>query len=228
LQKSPFSEQLDSIIDNDPYLQGNIKDVTIVYNYEESNLIPDGYFNLGLNKTLTEVVFGKAKKGLVISEKVNNWLLYNVYRIPREVHTKLQQRFSAGRYWHFYSLLLASITPSNDPGPVCTLTFYADRFICFIADGGKLQLLQTWAYQTPEDVSYYLLAVCSRFKFDQETIHIRVGGLIDEQSALYTELLKYFLIVSPAAVPASMQTNELLREIPQHYFSPLLTIAACV
>lgn len=228
LHKTSLSEQLDSIIDNDPYLQGNVKDVSVVYNYEESNLVPDAYFNLGLNKTLTELVFGKAKKGLVISEKVNNWSLYNVYRIPREVHTKMQQRFSAGKYWHYYSLLLTATAPPGGDVPVCTVIFYADRFICFIANGGKLQLVQTWIYQTPEDVSYYLLAVCARLQYNQETINIRVGGLIDEQSALYTELMKYFLLVSKFAVPASMETSQLLRAFPPHYFSPLLTIATCV
>ena len=228
LQKTGLAEQLDSIIDNDPYLQGNVKDVTVVYNYEESNLVPEGYFNLGLNKTLTEFVFGKAKKGLVISEKINNWSLYNVYRIPREVHTRMQQRFSAGRYWHYYSLLLASSNPREEVFPVCTVIFYADRFICFIENSGKVQLVQTWMYQTPEDVSYYLLAACMRFGYSQENIRLRVGGLIDEQSALYTELQKYFLEVSAVTIPVSMERNELLREYPQHYFSPLLTIATCV
>jgi hypothetical protein len=228
LHKTTLSEQIDSIIDNDPYLQGSIKDVIVVYNYEESNLVPEGYFNLGLNKTLTELVYGKAKKGLVISEKINNWSLYNVYRIPREVHTKMQQRFSAGKYWHYYSLLLTATPPPGNDAPVCTIIFYADRFICFIANGGKLQLVQTWMYQTPEDVAYYLLSVCSRFQYDQETINIRVGGLIDEQSALYTELMKYFLLVTPVAVPVSMEENKLLSAFPRHYFSPLLTIATCV
>jgi hypothetical protein len=228
LHKTSIAEQLDSIIDNDPYLQGTIKDVIVIYNYEESNLVPENYFNLGLNKSLTELVFGKAKKGLVISEKINNWSLYNVYRIPRDVHTKMQQRFSAGKYWHYYSLLLSSTAITAGEVPVCTLIFYADRFICFIANNGKLQLMQTWMYQTPEDVSYYLLAVCSRFQYDQETIRLQVGGMIDEQSALYTELLKYFLQVSQVNVPGSMETNELLQEFPRHYFSPLLTIATCV
>ena len=228
LHKTSIAEQLDSIIDNDPYLQGTIKDVIVVYNYEESNLVPESFFNLGLNKSLTELVFGKAKKGLVISEKINNWSLYNVYRIPREVHTKMQQRFSAGKYWHYYSLLLSATAPPEGNVPVCTLIFYADRFICFISKDGKLHLMQTWMYQTPEDVSYYLLAVCSRFQYNQETINIRVGGMIDEQSALYTELLKYFLEVGQVNIPAAMETNELLQEFPRHYFSPLLTIAACV
>ncbi len=228
LHKTSIAEQLDSIIDNDPYLQGTIRDVIVVYNYEESNLVPESYFNLGLNKSLTELVFGKAKKGLVISEKINNWSLYNVYRIPRDVHTKMQQRFSAGKYWHYYSLLLSSTDPVSGDVPVCTLIFYADRFICFLSNGGKLQLMQTWMYQTPEDVSYYLLAVCSRFQYNQETIHLRVGGMIDEQSALYTELMKYFLQVTQVKVPPSMEMNKLLQEFPQHYFSPLLTIATCV
>ena len=140
----------------------------------------------------------------------------------------MQQRFSAGKYWHYYSLLLSSTDPSGGKVPECTLIFYADRFICFIANAGKLQLMQTWMYQTPEDVSYYLLAVRERFQYNQETFHLRVGGMIDEQSALYTELLKYFLQITRIDIPPGMKTNELLHELPSHYFSPLLTIASCV
>ena len=228
INKSSLSEQLEALINGDSYLQGNVKNVVVVYNYAESNLVPVGYFNIGLNKSITELVYGQAKKGLVISEKVKGWELYNVYRIPRDVHTRMQQRFAAGKYWHYYSLLLTANTQPLPEVDVCNMVFYSDRFVCHVFTHGRLQLMQTWMYETPEDVSYYLLALCTRFHFSQETLEVRVEGLIDQQSALYTELLKYFQLVSPVAIPEAMQANELLQEYPNHYFSPILKIAACV
>ena len=226
IAKNSVAEQLEQLITLDAFLQRPVKDVVVIYNYPESNLIPEVHFHINMNKSLTELVFGNAKKGLVVSEKVEGWELYNVYRIPREIHTRMQQRFSAGKYWHFYTLLL-----SGDPAKEndkCTLVFYSDRFICRLHCRGHLQMMQTWLYETPEDVSYYLLSLCEQFQLSQETLPLLLSGLIDEQSALYTELLKYFQIVQADTIPGTIETNQLLEEYPAHYFSPLLKMAECV
>ncbi|HUR12380.1 MAG TPA: DUF3822 family protein [Flavitalea sp.] len=226
IAKNTTAEQLEQLINLDPYLQHPVKDVVVIYNYPESNLIPEQHFHISMNKSLTELVYGHAKKGLVVSEKVKGWDLYNVYRIPREVHTRMQQRFSAGKYWHFYTLLLSGDKMTEKDR--CMLVFYSDRFICRLFSKGRLQMMQTWLYETPEDVSYYLLSLCTQFGLNQETFPLKLSGLIDEKSTLYTELMKYFQHVEADQVPDDIHTNQLLDEYPAHYFSPLLKMAECV
>jgi hypothetical protein len=106
--------------------------------------------------------------------------------------------------------------------------FYNDKFIAAYFKAGQLQLMQTFCYQTPEDAAYYLLLICMQFGIQPQEMVLNISGLIDTQSALYTELLKYFSQVNYEGVPSSYTTNGLLEEFPSHYFSPLLKMSLCV
>ena len=104
----------------------------------------------------------------------------------------------------------------------------ADQFLVAVFNGEKIQLVQSYAYQTPDDVSYYLLAICNRFNINQDKVTLIVSGLLDEQSRLYQELLKYFLQVQWDRMPESVKMDAAFAAYPNHYFSPLLKMALCV
>jgi hypothetical protein len=106
--------------------------------------------------------------------------------------------------------------------------FYNDKFIAAIFIHGALQLLQTFSYQTPEDTAYYLLLICKQFDIAPDKMVLNISGLIDEKSALYSELVKYFEEVHYEGVPDTYGTNGILNEYPAHYFSPLLKMSLCV
>jgi hypothetical protein len=225
----PTAQALSEIIANDALLQQNWKEAVIVYNFPDSSLLPEKYFDLGMNKSITELLFGNAFKGLILSEKIPAWDVYNIYRIQREIHGVLQQKFLGGRYWHYYSMLLSAIDKQNEmPSYSLQCIFYPEKFVVAFFKGKQLQLLQTYQYETPEDVSYFLLKICSQFDAEQENLKLIVAGLIEQQSALFTELLKYFQNIECDRIPETVQTKGLLQNFPEHYFSPILKMAVCV
>lgn len=222
------TDLLQDIISNDDLLQYPIRDAAVIYNYSDSSLLPEKFFHIELNKPLTDLSYGTVKRGLVLSEKVHGWALYNVYRIPRDVHELMQNKFSAGKYWHSNSLLLAGTNKSELGGPVIHLMIYEDKFTVSFFTDHRLQLMQTFPYETPEDVSYYLLAICNQFNVAQEKMKLKLSGLVDEDSALYQEILKYFLHVTWENVPDSIAADIITAAHPRHYFSPLLRMTVCV
>lgn len=225
----PALEALQDIFTADEVLQNSFRESYIVYNYSDSNLLPEKHFHIELNKPVTELVYGNAKKGLLLNEKVPGWNVYNVYRIPREVHSMLQKKFAAGKYWHYYTMLLSVTKPEEVAEEnVIRVIISAEQFVAVVFKQGKLQLLQTYAYQTPEDVSYHLLSVCQHFSINQEEVLLSLSGLIDEQSNLYQELLKYFLQLQWENLPGSVSLQESFQQFPQHYFLPTLKMALCV
>jgi hypothetical protein len=113
-------------------------------------------------------------------------------------------------------------------GNFARVIFYNDKFITAFFIDGALQLLQTFSYQTPEDVSYYLLLISNQFNVKPSQINLNISGLIDTQSPLYGELTKYFEEVNYEGIPLSYGTNGILEEYPTHYFSPLLKMSLCV
>jgi hypothetical protein len=62
---------------------------------------------------------------------------------------------------------------------------------------------------------------------DQEGVKLLVGGLIDRQSALSTELNKYFLKIHFEEIDESIKVTDELKELPLHYFSSILKMAVC-
>lgn len=224
----PAMETLQEILVADEYLQSSFREAYLIYHFTDSNLVPEKHFHIELNKPVTELVYGNAHKGLLLSEKVPGWNLYNVYRMPREVHTLLQKKFAAGKYWHYYTMTLSGLKAAEIEQNQIQLIFAADRFMAGVFTPKGLQLLQTYLYETPEDVSYHLLAICQQFGFDQEAVLFKVAGLIDEQSILYQELLKYFTQLQWDVLPDGIALTEQFGEYPVHYFSPLLKMALCV
>jgi len=89
----------------------------------------------------------------------------------------------------------------------------------------QLQLAQAYSYKTPLDVVYYLLKICYEFGLDQSEVFVILSGLIDQDSAMYSELHSYFLNLYFAQPPPySVPENE----YPHHYFTSLYNLAACV
>jgi hypothetical protein len=222
-------ENLLEIVTNDEWLQSQYKEAFIIYNYTDSNFLPEKVFHIELNQPVTEILYGNAKKGLLLSEKVIGYKMYNIYRVPREIHALLQRKFSSGNYWHYYTLMLYDQQAQPSAGEqVIKMVMRADQFLVAVYNGEKIQLIQSYSYQTPDDVSYYLLGICNKFHISQDKVTLIVSGLLDEQSRLYQELLKYFLQVQWDRMPDTIKLDQVFEAFPTHYFSPLLKMALCV
>jgi hypothetical protein len=219
------------ILENDAALNAPVGKVVMVYNYAESSLVPETRFHAEMNRPLLELIYGDAEKGLVLSEKIDLLDVYNVYRIPVEIHQLFQHKFSSSGYWHYYTLQLSVFDVEKDsPSDMVRLRliFYADKFIIGAFRNGELLIFQTFAFQTPEDVSYYLLTLLDAHDTSPEDVILKISGLIDEDSILYAELLKYFQHLVWDGLPETIDPGGILKEYPRHYFSPLVRMALCV
>ncbi|HLA53688.1 MAG TPA: DUF3822 family protein [Flavitalea sp.] len=217
------------IISGDEYLQSFASRATVLYNFPESNLLPQELNDVSVHDSLTRFVYGDVSTGLILDEKIENWQMHNVYAISRKIHFLLKEKFKDSGYWHFYTLMLRSSAGETlAEGNYLRIIFYNDKFIVSIFTNGRLLLLQTFAYQTPEDVAYYLLLACRQLEIPASATILLISGLIDTQSALYSELMKYFPEIRYELFPESMDPQTLLKEFPGHYFSPLLNMSLCV
>jgi len=222
---------MEELLKDDLMLNSHVSRVVMVYHYPESTLVPETYFQSELNRPVLDLMFGDAEKGLVMSEKIDILPVYNVYRIPPDIHKLFQQKFTSSSYWHYYTLQLSFFQIEKDsPADLVRIRvmFYADKFIIGAFRDGELLILQSFIYQTPEDVSYYLLTVLNAHDVKQENVVLKISGLIDEDSILYTELNKYFQYLSWDPLPDGIDPAGILKQFPPHYFSPLVRMALCV
>ncbi|HKP31697.1 MAG TPA: DUF3822 family protein [Chitinophagaceae bacterium] len=218
---------LREIIYGQDILQLSFRQTLVLYNLSEGALIPDEYHQPAMNNDVADVLFGNLKKQHVVSEKHEEAVVHTIYRIPQNIHNLIHQKFPTGSFWHLYSLWLKAMKDSASADKdVIELIFASDKMLVSIFKVGQLQLLQSIPYSTPEDVAYQLLNYCQELSISPEECLIFVSGYIDEDSALFNELKKYFLRLEFDKLIGSDQ--ERLGEYPVHYFSYLQKIAACV
>jgi len=225
----PLSEAMREILESDELLRRPVRETLVIYNFPESSLVPEPLFSMENNREIIDTLHGNLQKGLILTEKIPWWELFNVYRISPDIHQLLQQSFTAGKYWHYYSLLLKSFKmfDSTDPEDCMKVIFYSDKMVVLVVKGGKVQLVQTFLYQDAHDVVYHLLNCCRQLELNPEKVKLLVGGLIDRQSSLSSELHKYFLRVQFEEIDESIKITDELKELPLHYFSSILKIAVC-
>ena len=225
----PLTEVLREIMEEEEILRQPVKETLLVYNFPESSLVPEPVFTMDTNREIIDTLHGNLQKGLILTEKIPWWELFNVYRISPDLHQLLQQTFSAGKYWHYYSLMLKSYKMFDwaDREDCIKVIFYADKMVLLAIHEGRVSLVQTFLYQDTKDVAYYLLNCCRQLGLDQESVRLLVGGLIDRQSSLSTELHKYFMHVHFEDIDESIKITDELKELPLHYFSSILKMAVC-
>ena len=225
----PMIEVLREIMEEEEILRSKVKETLVVYNFPECSLIPEPLFTTDGGSAIIDALHGNLQKGMILTEKIPWWELFTAYRISPDLHHLLQENFPAGKYWHYYSLMLKSYKMFDwmDKEDCLKVIFYADKMVVLAIRQGRIQLVQTFLYQDTRDVAYYLLNCCRQLGLSQDGVRLLVGGLIDRQSTLSSELFKYFVHVHFEEIDESIKVTDELKELPLHYFSSILKMAVC-
>jgi uncharacterized protein DUF3822 len=189
-------------------------------------LIPNKLYDADLAKTWLEKVYGE-NSGVVISEALPEWQLHSAYKVPALTHETINRHYTAGNFWHQYSVILKNV--SGSPIANCLVVdFKADSFSAVLVHDNKLMMGQIFSYVKAEDVLYYLLKICHEFLVSQNEVNVVLSGLIDKNSSVFKELHQYFLNIEFAEPQNHIQLSEGFHDYPSHFFTSLSRLAACV
>ncbi len=220
---------LEETVNEDPVLKENMSSCRVLFNWPENCLVPAIHFDEDLNKGMLGLMFGYLNKGLTLSEKIEDAGMHIIYRIPPVLDDFFQRRFQACTYCHYYSLWLnCKFKDKKTITDHVSVVFKPNEITAAVFAGRQLQVIQNMTYQTTEDIAWQLLNIYQRFQLKQDETPLSVGGMIDQNSAMYEELLKYFQWVELDLMPKEIVVPDQLRLFPEHFFSPLLKLALCV
>ncbi len=225
---SEIIDSLDEICKEDDLLKAGTKSHVVIFNWPGNCLVPEQLFNADLNRDLLDMMLGDANRGKILSDKIDGCNICNIYSIPPRVYELIMRYFPGSRHWHHHSIWLKSQHQEKDLRHRVSIIFYLNELVAAVFVAGDIQVVQSMKYQTAEDVAYFLLHICKHFNLIPTETVLQVAGMIDQHSAMYEELLKYFLLVETDVLPVNFSLADKFDPYPQHFFSPLLKLAACV
>lgn len=189
--------------------------------FSQALLIPNKYSNA--QDTLLHSVYDHPLQK-EFADSISEWQVMVSYSMPSPVFRSIGQRFPSAQFFHAYTPALKIYNGFVAPDQI-DIHFSTRYFRVVVKKEKHVQLAQTYEYKTPLDVVYCLLKICYEFQVQQSAVFLIVSGLIDKDSAMYTELHNYFLNLHFAQAPEfSVPENE----HPHHYFTSLYNLAACV
>ena len=159
-----------------------------------------------------------------LKDDIPEWQMNIVYAIPVSVFNLIKDKFRLAEFCHSYAPAIKGYNGFSASDQI-DIHFNTRNFRVIVKKNKQIHLAQIYSYRTPLDVVYYLLKICYEFTIEQSQVCVILSGLIDENSALYSELHSYFSDLHFAEAPSySLPENE----YPQHYFASLYNLAACV
>jgi Protein of unknown function (DUF3822) len=201
-------------------LNNNYEKVLVCSAFHQSLLIPESFHgHPSLFHALYDTPLQK-KLTADISERQMN----AAYSIPASIFNLITEKFSSAQFLHVYTpaLKIGNGFAATDQ---IDIHFSTRHFRVLLKKDRQVQLAQIYSYKTPLDVVYFLLKICYEFGLNQSKVVVILSGLIDEDSAMYTELHNYFLNLHFTQAPSySVPENS----YPHHYFTSLYNLAACV
>lgn len=218
------SEILSTFFSDHKELNRSFYSVQVCYDFAKSTLVPNRHFNTTISDTVLDTVCGKAGPSVVISEAINEWQLYNVYAVPKDVSEWVNRKFPGAVCRHHFTLGIRAMPAGSSDRLLVNI--HSDEFSYVAIKNNKLLIAQTHAYASPEDICYYLLKTCHQFSLSQEEVQLTVSGLIEKESQLYREMYQFFVNVEfrePAWDTTATGTNE----YPAHFFTSLNDLARC-
>jgi hypothetical protein len=212
-----------------PLLNKRFGQTHVFYNLTESVLVPTELYRHSANNALLNLVHGDLRNGRLMEDVSTNLDIHNVYRLPESFQERLDLLFPGAKGSHLNTCLMDQLAaPDKASGDRLHLFFYPHMILVLLIQKGRLQLLQSYPYDLPEDVSYQLLNICEQLGLDAQSLHVSVAGAIDPVSPLYAEVFKYFLEVELAEASGGAEFDDEFLIHPSHYFQPFTLLASCV
>ncbi len=213
------------ILHQDSIAQQHYSRTDIIWCNKQSIITPQQFFARDESAAALNLVYGDAaiyntKNDLVLKHQV-----YNVYRVDAAVDKLVADTFNTAVQWHQYSLLLNFAAATEN---LLYCNFNAGNITVMLRKQQQLQMVQTFAYSTPQDAAYHLLNICKSYSVNVAEMVITASGMIDESSILYAELHKYFTGIEFLPLPPAFEYCDEITNYPAHYFSHIFTTAACV
>ncbi len=196
---------------------------------QEFTLVPEALFKPGDESIYFKTNFIQSPGTILHSQHVPSFHLYTIFSIENELEKELNHLFQDPQLWHYSQALLTGISKQlkADAGKQVWLNIRKNKMDIVVSENKKLLLINSFSWQTNEDILYYTLFICEQLELNPEKFPMIVTGEIEEGSAIYSLLGKYIRYVEIPDSPASLSFAVATESLPFHHYAMLYNLALC-
>ena len=220
---------LKEILTTNPLYQKEFNSVHVAYVNNRSTLIPNAVYKADQLASFHQFNFSKQEEDLFYSDQLINLSAHNIYSIPDYITNELIALKNV-HFKHFSSSLIeACLLQAKNEKSLSWINVHIlpSSFQVIVIKNQKLELYNSFIYQSSEDFIYYLLFVLDQLNINNEEATITLTGAVEKNSVIYSILFKYIKTLNFGNRPDNLKFSYLLEEIPQHFHYSLFNQFLC-
>jgi hypothetical protein len=195
----------------------------------EFTLVPEALFKPGDENTYFKKNFPDSVNSRIRAQHVPSFHLYTIFGFESELENELNHLFQDPQFYHYSQALLTGIVMKmkSDSGKQLWLNVRTDKIDIIVSENKKLLLMNSFSWQTNEDILYYTLFVSEQLELNPEIFPMTVTGDIEMGTALHQLLYKYIRKINIPEKPGSLSFALATDDLPFHHYSLLYNLALC-
>lgn len=220
---------LKEIVTNNSIYKAPFKSINISFVNNRSTLIPNAVFKADKLENFHQFNFSKLEEDQFFSDKLINLSAHNVYSIPDFI-TTIFKDLNNVIFKHFSSALIESSliqAKRNKTLSLIQVNILPSSFQVIAIKDQKLELYNSFTYQSSEDFIYYLLFVLDQLNINNEEASITLTGQVEKNSTIFTILYKYIKTLSFGYRPDNLKFSYIFEETPPHFHHALFNQFLC-
>jgi hypothetical protein len=220
---------LKEIINTNPLYKKEFRAINVAFVNNRSTLIPKAIYKADKLYSFHQFNFSIQEEDQLYSDQLINLSAYNVYSIPDYIISEFKT-FKNTHFKHFSSSLIeASLVHAKNENALSLINIHVlpSCFQVIIVKNQKLELYNSFNYQSSEDFIYYLLFVLDQLNINNEKATVTLTGEVEKNSVIYSMLFKYIKTLNFGNRPDNVKFSYILEEIPNHFHYSLFNQFLC-
>jgi hypothetical protein len=218
------------VVEKEELIRLNYKSVDVLYSTRLFTFVPKVLFSDGDAEIFLSFNH-KQEKGFAIRKNLfrrsESWCIYN---FPQNLSDYLETVFPKATVSHNLFPLVEAVLESNRNFPErqqVHLNFFREYFEIVVISGQKLMQCNIFNYKTERDILYYVLYAFDQMKLSPENTDLIIHGIVPQVSPVYHLLKRYIRKTAFAKLNTTYQYSYTFCQLPEHYFSSLLSCYKC-
>jgi hypothetical protein len=210
-------------LESDSYLQLPYQEVKIAVHTLNTIAIPNDLFDETTLESHSKF-FTAPHSGNLYSQAQSYFGFTTIFTLPKTVEDNLNG-FKDGKKFQQYASLLSLAENSGESSLILDLT--AGSFRVLYTKNQQVVFQQCYETENIEEFNYYILLMINQLNINLKETTLNLCGIIHQEDEKYNCLLKYFTKADFTSVNNHLN-QEILNDMPAHYYTSLLALDQCV
>lgn len=189
-----LNQRLVSTLGGSGILNKQYKSVGIAFTIPQHTLVPKGLFEPGKERDYLSFSFEETENLEMVFDELLVAAAVNIYGVDSATKNIITKQYPNARLFHHSSVLIETELKNRYQmaGASVSINIRNKEFDQLVIVNGKLEFINSFEYQTPEDILYYVLHTCEQLKLNTGQTEFAVFA-DDEQYNTCNDLLQQYL-----------------------------------